>query len=226
MNPSKTSGLVATWLVASACSGTIGEPYGTGGQIAVASGGAGTGAQCKSDADCAKDETCEFGSNTCPPDAYCILPAMGTCRPRSGQGGASSTTATSATGGAPTAGGTLGKGGSGSGDCCSNSDCAPGQTCTGAACCPAGAICILPSRPNTCENPIQCSTDIECPKGQNCVQVLFPIYPGPGYDGGLGDIKLGECRDPGASARLETGTRPEGSVDDWWQTVESALVPS
>ncbi len=244
MHPSKSSGLMATCLVASACSGVVVDPHGNGGQAGTSTGG--TEAQCHSAADCAADEQCVFGTAACPPGAYCILPASGTCQPRMGQGGASQGGAPGiggslARGGTTSNGGSVGKGGASSFGCCSNADCAPGQTCSGAACCPVGAICILPSKAGVCQGPVQCATSADCPTGQTCVQVIFPIYPPQGFGGATTRPKLGECRSPSASVQFDsTSTSAHAnasanarafadgsdSSDSWWREAEAALAKS
>lgn len=212
MRTIKTSGVLVTCLVVSACSG--GKIGPGGGQ---SQGGSGD-ATCRSDVDCAADEECSM-SHSCPPGAYCILPATpGTCHPRnSGTGGITGSGGVGNCGGQTAAGGTTTLPPA---QCNSDSDCAPGQTCSGASNCPPGAICILPARPGVCEGPIQCSTSDECPAGEVCKQVIFPIMPPPGYDGGLGPAKLGECTPESQS--LGRNTIPS-SNDDWWQVAEAAL---
>jgi hypothetical protein len=227
MNPSKSSGLMATCLVASACSGVVVDPHGTGGQTGTSTGG--TEAQCRSAADCAADEQCVFGTTSCPPGAYCILPASGTCKPRTGQGGAPGIGGTSSRGGTTGSGGSVSKGGTSSIGCCSNADCAPGQTCSGASCCPVGAICILPSKPGVCQGPVPCATSADCPTGQACVQVIFPIYPPQGFGGATTRPKLGECRSPSASVRFDsasTNADADAPSDSWWREAEAALAKS
>lgn len=175
-----------------------------GGSVNV--GGSVTQTECNRQQDCAPNQICvQVMFPIMPPAGFGGMSTgnakFGVCRDP-GAGGATNT------GGAASSGGTSSIPKTNTGGKTTKPPVTGGWAGTGGA---------------TSRTPCNVTTGAECLANETCVQVIFPILPATGYDGGMGDVKLGECV---AAKHSSNATEQNWSADDandWWETAEAAL---
>jgi|GEM_PF-3539765 len=205
-----TSAIGIAFLSPIACSGVPhdGQDAGIGG--ALTTGGTGGQTECATEADCAPNQICEqIMFPIMPPGGFGGSAGsnnkLGVCRD-AGPGGSGNTGGANGTGDTNTAGGSANTGGAS----------ATTQPAVSGGAAGAGGT--------SSRTPCNVTTAAECAPHEVCQQVIFPVMPPPGYDGGLSNVKLGECvpAEQSMSARFPEAD-PSEEADRWWREAEAAL---